>query len=54
MDRLTLADKFPNENISHQYFDKYLLFRVFTMLYILATGVSRRNKKYAFSRVFIS
>jgi len=37
----------------YAYLDKYMLLTVFKILYCLAVGVSRKNKKYAFSRVII-
>lgn len=36
---------------TYNYFDKQMLLNVFKMLYCLAVGVSRKDKKYAFSRV---
>ncbi len=40
-------------NYSYNYFNKYVFFNIFKILYCLSEGISRKHKKFAFSKVII-
>lgn len=35
----------------YNYFNKYVFFNIFKIIYCLSAGINRKNKKFAFSRV---